>query len=370
MGVPVTSGNQVQVLRNGVEIFPAMLEAIRGAEHTIDLLTYVWWGGDISREFSEALAERAEAGLRVRVLVDAIGGRLLPEENVERMVEAGVLFERFRGLDDLRLWRKSHRTHRRVLLVDGQIGFTGGVGIAGEWEGDASDPDEWRDTHLRVVGPAVDGLRAAFLDNWAETDHPLLDDAERYPAHDAGGSAHLMVVRSSAGHGISAMAILKRLLIEIAQERVRITSPYLAPEPGAVDALRRARDRGVDVQILIPGEHIDKRVSALAAAQHFDELLELGIDIRIYQRTMLHAKTMTVDGIVADVGSANFNSRSFAQDEEVDVVAFDPDLAAELDAHFDEDLQDADQVTRDRWEERGQLQRLAEGAVGLVDEVM
>lgn len=371
VGIPATDGNEIQILRNGDRIFPAMLDAIESAEHTVDFMTYVWWTGDICDRFAAALAGRAASGLRVRVLVDAIGGRLMDDALVERMRDAGVLFERFRPVSDLKMWRNTHRTHRRVLLVDGQVAFTGGTGIAQEWVGDARGPDEWRDTHIRIEGPAVDGLRAAFLENWAETDHDLITSDERYPAlRPAGGDAPVMLVASSAGHGVSRMSILKTLLITLAQRRVRITSAYLAPELQAMRALEQATARGVEVELLVPGEHIDKRVAQVAAQQHFEDLLDIGVRIHTFEPTMLHAKTMTVDGAIADVGTANFNSRSFSQDEEVDAVVFSSDAADELDAHFDEDLERSERVTRQRWEQRGFLQRAAEQTVGLADNVM
>lgn len=370
IGVPSTSGNRIEVLRNGHQIFPAMLDAIEAAEHTIDFLTYVYWEGKPARRFAEAFAERAAAGVQVRVLLDAIGARRMEQRHVDAMREAGVLVEFFRPVDEIKLWRNTHRTHRRVLLVDGQVGFTGGVGIAEEWMGNANGADEWRETHVRIEGPAVDGLRAAFLENWAETPHPLLTDRDRFPALPVDGEATVMVVRSSAGHGVSTMSILKRLLIELAQERVRITTAYLAPEEGALHALAAACERGVEVQLLVPGENIDKRVARVAAEDHFDYLLALGVDIYWYQPTMLHAKTMTVDGVVADIGTANFNSRSFSQDEEVDVVVFGSDVAGTLDRHFDEDLERSEQVLPGRWQDRGWLRRAAEGIVGLADDVM
>ncbi len=370
VGIPTTEGNHVSVLRNGDEIFPAMLDAIRDAEHTIDLLTYVYWTGEPAREFARLLSERARGGLRVRVLLDAVGTRSMDKDLVEQMRSAGVLVELFRPVSSGKVWRNSHRTHRRALVCDGRVAFTGGVGISEEWQGDARNPGEWRDTHLRVVGPAVDGIRAAFLDNWAETGHPLLDPDERFPHHPTDGSDHVMVVRSSAGHGVATMSILKRVLIDLAEHRVRITSAYLAPDEGAMEALAAACERGVKVQILVPGEHADKRVARAAAESHYSALLDIGVELHTYERSMLHAKTMTVDGAVADIGSANFNARSLSQDEEIDVVLFTPETVATIDAHFEDDLAHAQLVTEERWQERGMLQRAKEGVVGLADDVM
>lgn len=370
LGVPATRGNHVQVLQNGEEIFPAMLEAIADARRTVDLLTYAWWTGEITEQVAEALAERARAGVRVRVVVDAIGGWAMPDEQAELLSEAGVEFRRFRPMDEPKMWRNSHRTHRRALVVDGVIGMTGGVGIAQEWTGDGRTPGSWRETHLRLRGSVVDGLRAAFLEIWAECDDAVVDDADDVPDHAADGEVTAIVVRSSAGHGIATMSLLKRMLVEMAHERIRITTAYFSPDEGSRDALQAALERGVQVQLLVPGDHIDKRVSALAAADEFEWLLERGGEVHLFDATMLHAKTLTVDGHIADVGSANFNSRSLSQDEELDVILFDGGVAATLDEHFDADLRHAEQIDPDRWRERGWTQRLAETTVGLVDEVL
>lgn len=370
VGTPATYGNRITVLRNGNEIFPEMLDAIRSAERTIDLLTYVYWTGEPALQFATALAERARAGLRVRVLLDAIGARQMDADLVGEMRDAGALVEYFRPVSDGRMWRSTHRTHRRVLNVDNRLAFTGGVGIAEEWQGDARGPGEWRETHIRVEGPAVGGLRAAFLDNWAETDHPVVEADESFPDLGEPGGSPTIVVRSSAGHGVSRMSILKRVLIDLARERVRITSAYLAPDAGAMEALSAAQERGVQVELLVPGGHVDKRVAAIAAREQFEGLLECGVEIYTYERSMLHAKTMTIDGVIADIGSANFNSRSLAQDEEVDVVVIDPEVATEIDRHFDEDLEHSERISPERWGERGALQRLAEGVIGLADDLM
>ncbi|MDX1619411.1 MAG: phospholipase D-like domain-containing protein [Nitriliruptorales bacterium] len=370
MGIPATEQNEVVVLRNGDEIFGAMLGALRAAEHTVDLQSYVWWKGDICAEFADTLSSKAQEGLRVRVLLDAIGARLMEDELKEQMSDAGVMLEFFRPVSNLKMWQSTHRTHRRVLLVDGQVAFTGGVGIADQWTGNARNPDEWRETHVQLNGPAVDGLRGTFLQNWGETEHPFVTEDERYPALPGDGDKAVMVVRSSAGHGISNMMMLKTLMIELAEERVRITSAYLAPEDQAKRALASACERGVQVQLLVPGDHIDKRVAQVAAQQNFEELLDIGVEIYTYERSMLHAKTMTVDGAMADIGTANFNSRSFTQDEELNVIVFDEQIAGLLDDHFDDDLELSHRVTPELWEERGWIQRAAENVVGLVDGAM
>ena len=370
IGVPATDGNRLDVLRNGDEIFPAMLAAIRGSTRTVDLLTYVYWTGAIADAFADALIDAASRGVRVRVLLDAVGAYRMDAALLERMRTAGVRAQHFRR-PAIRLGSANHRTHRKVLVCDDTIGFTGGVGIAEEWTGDARNPSEWRDTHFRVQGPAVDGLRSAFLGNWIETGNALAEETERFAAHAEAGSVTLQVVRSQAaagGHTDAEMVL--RTLLRLSRRRLRISSAYFTPDRPFLRLLRDAAHRGVDVQVLIPGRYADKRVVQLAEHANYDRLLTAGVDIRRYQRTMLHTKIMTVDGCVAAVGSTNVNSRSLSKDDELCVVIHDAGVVRTLDAHFDEDLASSAQVHPRRWRRRGPLSRLAERAAGLLDPSM
>ncbi len=364
IGVPATEGNCIDVLRNGDEIFPSMWEAIDGAEHTIDFLTFVYWEGDVGRECARRLCERARAGARVRVLLDAWGAHSMEKALIDEMAASGVQQRWFRPLR--RMWPGSvnHRTHRKVLITDEAVAFTGGVGIADEWQGDARDATQWRDTHFRIEGPAVDGLRAAFLDNWAETDPGLFEDGiDRFPDQPKPGKAVVQCVRGASETGYSDMATLFRTLLQLSERRVRITTPYFVPNGDLGDRLCAAADRGVDVQILLPGPHIDKRFVQVAAEGEYERLLEHGVTIWNFQPTMLHAKVMTVDGILANVGSANVNPRSVTWDEEVNVVAIDEALARLLDEQFDEDLERSVRIEPGRWQRRALWQRAAERAV-------
>jgi cardiolipin synthase len=361
IGVPATEGNLVEVLRNGNEIFPPMLDAIERAEHTIDFLTFIYWQGDIGREFAHRLADRAREGVRVRVLLDAWGAHSIERSLVEHMERNGVWVRWFRPLR--RFWPSTvnHRTHRKVLISDEALAFNGGVGIADEWNGDARDEREWRDTHFRIAGPAVDGLRAAFLDNWAETDPELFDEGtDRFPDQPTPGRAFVQCVRGASETGWSDVATLYRTLLQLARRRIRLTTPYFVPDADLGDRLCRAADRGVDVQILLPGPYIDKRFVQLAAEAVYGGLLDHGIRIWNFQPTMLHAKVMTVDGLLANVGSANFNPRSVTWDEEINVVAIDDVLVAILDEQFDEDLERSEEVEPGGWSHRSLLQRTAE----------
>ena len=371
LGIPATDGNRVDILRNGDEIFPAMLDAIHEATSTIDFLTFVYWVGEIGEEWADALTDRAKAGVRVRVLLDALGAYDMQEELIGMMKDSGVAVERFRPVDKLRFWESDYRTHRKVLICDEEVAFMGGVGIADEWRGDARNPSEWRDTHFRVRGPAVDGLRAAFVQNWAESGHPLFEEGvDRFPEQPTDGSASMQVLRGSAGAGWSDMSSLFRALLKLARERVRITTAYFVPDEETSELLCTTAGRGVDVQVLVPGPHIDKRVVQLASESQIEPLLEAGVQVWAYQPTMLHAKTMTVDGLVANVGSANFDARSLLRDEEVNMVVFDTEFTAALERDFAADVARSEPFDPERWSQRGPAQRAKEAVMGVFQERM
>jgi cardiolipin synthase A/B len=369
LGIPATGGNRVDVLRNGVQIFPAMLEAIADARHTVDFATYIYWTGDIADRFAEALSDRARAGVRVRVLLDAIGALKMSRELIDSMEEAGCTVEWFRRPPDVkRLRDTNNRTHRKVLICDEEVAFTGGVGIAEEWDGDARNPNEWRDTHVRVRGPAVDGLRAAFISNWAETGRPLFDDSDRFPEQPEAGPSVVQTVHCPSVIGWSEMTTVVTAMLQIARRTVRLTSAYFVPDDTTSDPLCEAAGRGVQVEVLVPGPHTDKRVVQLAGENHYERLLDAGVRIYRYQPTMLHAKVLSVDGKVATVGSANFDPRSLGHNEEANIVVFDSDVIDVLDQHFEEDLRRSEPVDPAEWKDRGPLQRAAEKVTELIDD--
>ena len=361
LGVPATEGNRIDVLRNGDEIFPAMLDAIAGAEHTIDFLTFVYWAGDIGTIFARALAERARAGVRVRVLLDAYGARTMDRDLIDLMADHGVQVRWFRPAAPLPARpaqpphppqgahrRRGRRVHRR--------------------RGDRRRVEGRRPQRTRVArhplpfrGPIVDGLRAAFLDNWAETDPVLYEEGiDRFPEQPQPGHAVTQCIRGASETGWSDVATLLRTLLQLAEDRVRITTAYFVPDDELATRLCDAADRGVEVDILIPGPYADKRVVQLAAESSYARLLEHGVSIWNYQPTMLHAKLMTVDGHVANIGSANLNRRSFSLDEEINVVALDPDLVTLLDDQFEEDLDRSVRIRPGRWHGRSLTQRTVE----------
>ena len=366
MGVPATEGNSVEVLRNGNEIFPSMLDSITGAKRTVDLLTFVYWRGEVGRKFARALSASARSGVRVRVLLDGWGARSIEKALLDEMSEAGVQVQWFRRLTRLQANKANHRTHRKVLVVDEEIAFTGGVGIADEWDGDARDEREWRDTHFRIRGHAVDGLRAAFLNSWAEADDALFDEnTDRFPDQPQPGSTIIQCVRGASTTGWSDISTLFRALLQFAQQRVRITTAYFVPDDRLSAQLSGAAERGVRVEILLPGPHIDKRFVQLAGEASYEGLLENGVRIWHFQPSMLHAKIMTVDGVAANIGSANLNARSAKLDEEINLVAWDSDLVRVLDAQFDADIERSEEIIAGRWEHRSAPQRALEHAAGL-----
>jgi cardiolipin synthase A/B len=362
IGTPFTEGNALTVLRNGDQIFPAMLEAIRGATSTVDLMTFVYWRGDIAIEFAAAMSERARAGLRVRLLIDALGGRLIDKGLVDDMGDAGVEVEWFRKPLMKSPFKANHRLHRKVCVVDGRVAFTGGVGIAQEWCGDARDASEWRDTHLRVEGPAVDGLTSAFIQDWAESGRPLYDDRDEFPEQDQHGRSIVQVVRGSASLGWDDMQSAFHVMLASAQQRLRISTAYFAPDDDFLDTLCAAPGRGVEVDLLLPGPHADKRVCQLASEASYARLVECGVRVWTFQPSMMHAKVMTVDGVAAVVGSSNFNRRSLDHDEEVVLIALDEEVAATLDSDLDDDFSRSEPIDLSRWERRSRPQRVLETA--------
>ncbi|MDQ0956670.1 cardiolipin synthase [Streptomyces sp. B4I13] len=363
IGIAATEGNALTALRNGDEIFPAMLAGIRSAEHTVDMMTFVYWKGDIARDFARALADRARAGVRVRLLLDGFGSRLIEKELVAEMEQAGVQVAWFRRPLLLSPLKQNHRCHRKVLVVDEQTAFTGGVGIAEEWCGDARNAHEWRDTHVEVRGPAVDGIAAAFAQNWAECHDALFDERDRFVQHRPQGDAVVQVVRGSASFGWQDMQTLIRVVLESAEHRFRLATAYFAPDEYFVDLLCATARRGVEVEILLPGPHTDKRVCQLAGQHHYEALTACGVKIYQYQPTMMHAKVITVDGVAALVGSTNFNRRSLDHDEEIMLAVLDESFTGTLDSHFDDDVRAATLIREGRWKRRSVLQRAREAAV-------
>lgn len=339
VGVVFQGGNEVEVLRNGREIFPAMLEALEHAEETIEFVTFIYWRGEIARKFARTLAARSRDGVRVRVILDAWGSRPMDPELIGTMVEAGVQVERFRPVIRAKFWESDHRTHRKILVVDAITAFTGGVGIAEEWEGDARDPSEWRDTHFRIEGPAALALRAAFLTDWRDCGHVVERMDLDVPDPDRVGAEEVAVIDASAQIGFNNAERAVEALIAAARDRILIATPYFNPPEELRTLLKSAIDRGVEVDVLVPGPHIDKRICDVVAESHFATLVGHGVRVWRYQPTMMHVKAILVDGAMSLVGSINVNRRSMEKDEEVAIAVNDARTTSILEAHFREDLE-------------------------------
>lgn len=365
---PVSRGNAAELLVNGDAIFPAFLETIASATQTVNLLTYVYWTGDIADQVADAVCERATAGVTCRVLLDAVGAVKMNGGLIARMEECGVIVRRFRPPKPYAVKRVNNRTHRKVLVVDGRVGLTGGVGIAQEWTGNAQDPDHWRDTHVRVRGPVVRGLQGAFAENWLEATGQVLagdDDLPELPPAAADGEDHaagaaMQVIRSSAGVGDTNVETLYFLAIAAARRSIDLTSAYFAPRPPFLAALVDAARRGVAVRVLVPGEHIDKDVVRHAGRATYGELLRGGVRVFEYAPTMLHAKGLVVDGVWSTVGSANFDNRSFQLNDEAVLCVQDAGFAGHMTDAFVRDLDVSHEITLDGWSARPRRERARE----------
>lgn len=366
VGIPFTHNNTVEVLKNGDEIFPAMLAAIDGATQNVDFLTFVYWEGEIADRFAETLAKKAAEGVTVRVLLDAFGALPMEKALLDQMENAGAHVIWFRPLARWKIWKSDNRTHRKILICDDRIAFTGGVGIAQEWEGNARNPEEWRETHFKIQGPAVRGIKSAFVENWIEATDALNTDL--FHNHDVPttGNTSLQVLRTSASVRWSDIVLLYQTLLSSAKKKIHICTAYFNPDHALVDILCKKAEEGVDVKIILPGEHTDKRVSKIAAEDIFEPLLKSNIELYYYQKTMMHAKVLLVDDEVSCFGSANFNHRSMLKDDEINLVAIDKALNAQLDGHFEEDLSHAERVTRQRWKRRSLGRKIYESVIRLV----
>jgi cardiolipin synthase A/B len=363
-GAPISWGSDVELLINGDAIFPRYLDAIRGAQRSVCLLTYVYWRGEIAHEVADALCERARAGVECNVIIDAMGGVKMERDIVARMIDAGVRVSRFRPPKPYAARRLANRTHRKILVADGRVGLTGGVGIAEEWTGDAQDPDHWRDTHVRVEGPVVRGLFGAFAENWLEATGEVLVGPEYLPAlEETEEGGPMQVVRSSAGVGDTNVEALYYMAIAAAQSSIELTAAYFVPRPAFTEALADAAGRGVRTRVLVPGPRIDKPPVRIAGHASYGRLLDAGVEIYEYEPTMLHAKSLVLDDVWASVGSVNFDNRSFQLHDEATLCVQSRAFAGRLHEQFERDLEVSERFTHERWIERGPLKRAAEASL-------
>lgn len=364
-GSSLETGNQIDILQNGDEIFPAMLDAITAAQHSINFETYIYWSGQIAAEFAHALMARAQDGVEVRVLMDWVGSLRMDEELVQDMQDAGVQVVRFRPLRWYTLDRINNRTHRKLLIVDGQVAFTGGVGIGDEWQGDARNPDEWRETHYRVTGPVVAAMQGGFVSNWVEDTGELLQGALFFPELDETGDIATQFVLSSTGSR-NYMHMKLMTVIASAQSHIRIATPYFVPDEVAVGQLVQARARGVQVDIIAPGEHMSKDAVRSASRHFWGDLLKAGVNIYEYQPTFMHAKLLIVDDFFVSVGSTNFDERSFRLNDEANINIFDTGFAEAKIAIFEQDLARSRQISLQEWQNRPLWQRTSDWAWSLL----
>jgi len=355
---PVVGGNRVDLLLNGEQIFPAMLAAVRSAHHTITFAQYAYGQGPVANELALALAERCRAGVGVDVLLDGFGSLQIPPEFVADLRRAGCWVVFFHPLD--RLGVLDHRNHRRILVIDGRVGFTGGAGVGRKWTGDGRRGDHWRDTDVRVEGPVVAGLQRVFAEDWGEAVGDILAGPAYYPSDaPARGSVAAQVIASSPLAGRYETYAMFLLAIEAAHRSIHITTPYFLPNPALTDALIRAVRRGVRVVVLTPGP-IDYNIVRRLSRAGFGQLLQAGVEIHEYRPALLHAKTLSVDGVWASIGSANMDNRSFAINAELNLVVYDSDFAERLDRVFADDLRYSEPVEYARWRARGLGSRLLE----------
>ena len=367
LGPPVVAGNRYQVLVNGDRIFPSMLAAIRGARRTIDFETYIYWSGEIGKTFADALSERARAGVRVHVLLDWVGSAKMEEALIDELRSAGVEIEKYHPPHWSHLGRLNNRTHRKLLVVDGAVGFTGGVGIADKWTGDAQDPDHWRDTHFRIEGPVVAQMQGVFMDNWIKTSGAVLHGAAYFPelaTIEGGGPAQ--VFSSSPTGGSASMELMYLMAITAATRTIRISSSYFVPNELAVETMVQAMRRGVKLQIIVPGARTDTETVRSASKARWGVLLAAGAEIYEYQPTMYHCKVMIVDELMVSSGSTNFDDQSFRLNDEANLNVYDRSFAAEQVKFFKDDLTKSRRIDLATWQARPLRERVVEHLASLL----
>jgi cardiolipin synthase A/B len=366
LGPPLVNGNRAAVLVNGEQIFPAMLEALRGARKTITFEMYIYWSGRIGQEFADVLSERARAGVKVHVLLDGVGSGKIDERYIDQMKQAGVQLERYNPPRFYTIGRLNNRTHRKLVVIDGAIGFTGGVGIADQWTGNAQDPQHWRDTHFRIEGPAVAQMQSAFMDNWTEVTGDVLHGEDYFPPIKSVGSHLAQIFTSSPGGASDSMQLMYVLSIAAARRSIALSASYFVPDDVEVKTLVEALRRGVKVRIIVPGPHIDTSIVRRASRARWGELLEAGAEIYEYEPTMFHCKVMVVDDVWTSVGSTNFDNRSFAVNDEANLNIYDRDFARLQVRIFEQDLERSRRIALEEWRNRPWHEKLWEHTATLL----
>ena len=357
---PIVGGNSAEFLLNGEQIFPAIVEAIRSAKKTVTYAQYFYEDGPVAREVAEALAERCRDGVGVNVLLDAFGTLSMPKEYSELMTRSGCHVAYFRPLGQYVFHRYNNRNHRRILVVDGRVGFTGGSGVSRKWMGNGRVEHHWRDTDIRVEGPVVEYLQAAFAENWLETTGVVLGGETYFPRPiEPRGDVYAQIVKSSPATGSFAMYTTFLLAVSAAQRTLEITNPYFVLDDKMQQALVKAARRGVRVRVLVPGA-IDHNIVRQASRRQFGKMLRTGIEIYEYTPALLHSKTIVIDGVWATIGSTNLDNRSFAVNDELNLIVYNRRVAQRLERVFAEDVAVSRPVTYDDWRKRGLAAKVLE----------
>ena len=359
-GMPMLDGNRVRLLNNGDEFYPAMLNAVRAATESITIEAYIYWKGRIGLEFAVALADRARSGVSVKILLDAVGSSTIGTEILQILESGGCELAWFNPIRPVSLGRFNYRTHRKTLVIDGRFGFTGGAGIADQWTGNAEDPQHWRDMQIEIDGPGIVPLQTGFAQNWLQTTRELVSGPRFFPTIERRGDVSVHGMLSSPSAGASAARIIYYFAIICARKSILIANPYFIPDQTAIDALVEARRRGVDVRVTVSGRFNDNWLARHNSTRLFGPLLRAGIAVFEYNRTMLHHKTMVVDGRWATIGTTNFDNRSFAFNEESNISFTDPALVAELEATYHADEALSIRQTLASWQRRGVIQQSRE----------
>lgn len=352
LGPAIIDGNTVVNFENGKEIFPAMLEGIRSAQKSITFETYIYWSGTVGKKFADALSERSRAGVKVHVLIDWVGSQKIDDEILDEMETAGIQVQKFHPLHWYNLGRMNNRTHRKLLIIDGKVGYTGGVGIADEWDGDATDAKHWRDSHYRLEGPAVAQMQAAFMDNWIKTSGEVLQGEIYFPKLEPLGTVLGQVFTSSPDGGGDSMQLMYLLAVAAAERTIDISAAYFVPDKLTRDGIVSALERGVKVRILVPGPFIDSHVVRKASRAQWGDLLQAGASIYEYQPAMFHCKLLIVDRQLVSVGSTNFDNRSFRLNDEANLNVYDKAFAEHILTVFEQDLRHSRMVTYEDWKNR------------------
>jgi cardiolipin synthase A/B len=357
-GPALVPGNRTRALVDGQVFFPDMLAAIRRAEKTITFESYIWWSGRTGEQFTQALVERANAGVKVHLLFDALGSSKIDEDAVRRMKAAGIEVEKYNPWRITTLARINNRTHRKIMVVDGRIAYTGGAGIGDEWL-------EWRDTQFRIEGPVVAQVQAAFIENWIEVTGRVLHGPEYFPELKPAGEQAAQFIVTSPGGGSESMQLMYLVSIAAAAKSIRISAAYFVPDEVEIRTLVAAAKRGVRVQLVVPGPKTDSPLVRRASRSTWGELLRAGVEFYEYQPTFFHCKVMVVDDLWVSVGSTNFDARSFSVNDEANLNVYDRDFAAEQARIFAEDLKRSRRVTLEEWESRPWTEKAWEKTLGL-----